>query len=130
LILVRLEELHDQAKSLAEFLIDNLGSRIRVRVKGSTAQVDAPYTKDVKLVVHKFLYHNALADYRIVTAQKTLTLLPPKKEHKHLGTLPVNPGAGSPFSPYRLNPVSSFEFPNYPAASPRKFKQPKKRRES
>jgi hypothetical protein len=131
LILIQLEELRDQAKSLAEFLIDNLGTRIRVRVNGSTVQVDAPHTKDVKLAVHKFLYHNALADYRIVTAQKTLTILPPKKEPRQASTPQVNSGAGlSPFSPYRVNSLSSVEFSNYPAPSPRKFKQPKKKRQT
>jgi hypothetical protein len=130
LILIQLEELRDQAKSLAEFLIDNLGTRIRVRVKGSTVQVDAPHTKDVKLVVHKFLYHNALADYRVVMAQKTLTILPPKKEPRQ-ATPQVNGAAGlSPFSPYRVNSLSSLEFSNYPAPPPRKFKQPKKKRQT
>jgi hypothetical protein len=126
MILVELDRLKDQAKSLAEFLREGLEAQ--VRIKGSEIQVEVARSKDVKLALHKFLHHTGLNDYRIILHQKTLTILPPKKPSKRADTSPLNLGEGvSPFSPYRMNPLSSVEFPNYPAVPPRKYKQPKKK---
>jgi len=126
LIVIELEALKDQAKPLAEFLRESLAGS--VQVKGSTIRIEAGRSRDVKLEVHKFLYHTGRNHYRVVTRAKVLTILSPKKPHARTRPSTTDAGAGiSPFSPYRMNPMASVEFPNYPPVAARKFKRPKKK---
>lgn len=126
LILVDLGKMHDLAKLLAENLRNTL--EVPVQVKGSILQVGVEHNRDVKQTVQKFLHHNGLDHYRIVAGSNNLTVMPPKKPHRLPSEETGALGSGiSPFSPYRMNPISSVEFPNYPPLPARKYKSRRKR---
>ncbi len=127
LTIVDLGKLHELVKPLAEFLGNNLETR--AKVKGSTVQIDQSRHKDVKLALHKFLHHYGLDYYRIVTELETISVLPPKKPHPESPPEQSSFGVGlSPFSPCRMNPMSSVIYPNYPAVPARKYKQRRKKK--
>lgn len=126
MIVVRVEKIHGQAKSLADFLRTALKESIRI--KGAEIQIATASHKQVRLALRKFLHWSGLDDYRIVSSAGVFQLLLPEKPHRQGSSGNVDAGAGiSPFSPYRMNPISAVEFPNYSPVPVRKFRTPKKK---
>jgi hypothetical protein len=114
-----------QAQSLIQFLESNLDESVHMR--GDQIQVDAENHRNVKRTVHKFLHHEGLDDYRVISDGNVLEILMPAKPSQKILKLAGGGASGfSPYSPYRVEPWTTVEFPNYPPAPSRKFKQTKK----
>ena len=70
--------------SAVDFLREHVKSlNGRVSTKGNQIQVEGLKHKEVKLLLHKFLRHNSLDDYRVLSQSGILEIVPP-----HLATHP------------------------------------------
>jgi len=59
---VELKELHDRANEATHFLKSKVEGKMKIR--GSQVQIEGAKTKQVKLLLHKFLHHQGLNHYR------------------------------------------------------------------
>ena len=64
----------------------------RVKSKGNQILVDGPRHKEVKLLLHKFLRHYGLDEYRVLSQAGVLEIVPPHatipSKHEQGGTAP------------------------------------------
>src|SRR2546430_15798212 len=87
---VELRQLHDRANEATEFLKSKVEGKMRT--KGSQLEIEGARTKEVKLLLHKFLHHQGLNHYRVLSQRGVLEATPPEN---HL-LRPPEPGASPP----------------------------------
>ena len=107
---VELKELHDLANEAAKFLKSKLEGRMKT--KGTQVQIEDARTKQVKLLLHKFLHHQGLNHYRVLSQSGVLEVTPPEKHEAHPQEREGSPPTAAQTTPYY--------FPQAPALAPEK----------
>src|SRR5712692_6771513 len=117
---IELKELHDRASEAAQFLKSKVEGKMKT--KGSQVQIEGAKTKQVKLLLHKFLHHQGLNHYRVLSQSGVLEITPPEKH-----VLPPMERVGSPPTAAQTTP---YLFPQTPVLTPKKKKtKPKHKHE-
>ncbi|HZY94700.1 MAG TPA: hypothetical protein VFE98_07590 [Candidatus Bathyarchaeia archaeon] len=75
---VELKNVHDQIGPAAEFLRTHIKGSLRV--KGSQIEIEGVEHYEVKLLLHKFLYHRDLEGYKVHSQVGFIEIVPPRKE--------------------------------------------------
>src|SRR5712692_8086017 len=113
MVFVELKMLPGEAEAAEKFLQSKVQGQIRV--DGSRIEIEDEKARDVKLLLHKFLHHEGLTGYRVLSEPGILRIVPDsraspedeKKEDKIKGVSPF-----PPFSQERL-PLMDVVYPNY-----------------
>src|SRR5256885_14204705 len=113
---VELKELHDRASEATQFLKSKVEGKMRT--KGTQLQIEGANTKEVKLLLHKFLHHQGLNHYRVLSQSGVLEVTPPEKHD--LGH-PLE-REGSPPTAAQTTP---YYFPQAPVLTPERQKKAK-----
>jgi hypothetical protein len=118
---VELKELHDRASEATQFLKSKVEGKMRT--KGTQLQIEGAKTKEIKLLLHKFLHHQGLNHYRVLSQRGVLEVTPPEKHVFHPPEHEGSPPTAAQTTPYL--------FPQTPALTPEKRKRakPKHKRE-
>jgi hypothetical protein len=115
---VELKELQDRASEATQFLKSKVEGKMTA--KGTQLRIEGARTKQVKLLLHKFLHHQGLNHYRVLSQSGTLEVTPPERhvvhEQGHEGSPPTSPQ------------TSPYFFPQTPALTPVKKKKTKPKR--
>jgi len=117
---VELKELHDRANEAIQFLKSKVEGKMRT--KGTQLQIEGARHKEVKLQLHKFLHHQGLDHYRVLSQSGVLEIRPPEKHVLH----PVEREG----SPPAAAQTTAYLFPQTPVLTPKKKKvKPKHKHE-
>src|SRR5712691_6755222 len=118
---VELKELHDRASEATQFLKSKVEGKMKT--KGTQLQIEGAKTKEVKLLLHKFLHHQGLNHYRVLSQGGVLEVTPPEKHVGHTTEREGSPPTAAQTTPYY--------FPQAPVLTPEKRKRakPKHKRE-
>jgi len=112
--------LHDRASEATQFLKSKVEGKMRT--KGTQLQIEGAKTKEVKLLLHKFLHHQGLNHYRVLSQSGVLEVTPPEKHVLHPPEREGSPPTATQTTPYL--------FPQTPALTPKKKKtKPKHKHE-
>lgn len=114
---VELKELHDRASEAAQFLKSKVEGKMKT--KGTQLQIEGARTKEVKLLLHKFLHHQGLNHYRVLSQSGILEVTPPEK---HVAREPERVG-----SPPTAPQTTPYYFPQTPVLTAEKKKKTKPR---
>ncbi len=112
---VELKELRDRANEAIQFLKSKVEGKMKT--KGTQLQIEGARHKEVKLQLHKFLHHQGLDHYRVLSQSGVLEITPPEKHVLH----PVE-REGSPPTAAQTTP---YLFPQTPVLTPAKKKRAK-----
>jgi hypothetical protein len=112
---VELKELHDRASEATAFLKSKVEGKMKA--KGTQLQIEGARTKEVKLLLHKFLHHQGLDHYRVLSQRGILEVTPPEKHVMHEQAREGSPPTSPQTSPYF--------FPQTPALTPERKKKTK-----
>jgi hypothetical protein len=112
---VELKELHDRASEATQFLKSKVEGKMKI--KGSQLQIEGAKTKEVKLLLHKFLHHQGLTHYRVLSQSGVLEITPPEKHEVHPPEREGSPPTAAQTTPYY--------FPQAPVLTPAKKKRGK-----
>ena len=115
---VELKELHDRANEASQFLKSKVEGKMKA--KGTQLQIEGAKTKQVKLLLHKFLHHQGLNHYRVLSQRGVLEVTPPEKHEVHPPAREGSPPAAAQSTPYY--------FPQAPILTPEKKKKTKPKR--
>src|SRR5256885_15537348 len=115
MLTVELKELQDRASEATQFLKPKVEGKIKT--KGTHLQIEGEKTKQVKLLLHKFLHHQGLNHYRVLSQSGVLEVTPPEKHVLHPPEREVSPPTAAQTSPYY--------FPQAPVLTPEKKKRAK-----
>ncbi len=115
MLTVELKELHDRASEATQFLKSKVEGKMRA--KGTQFQIEGAKTKQVKLLLHKFLHHQGLDHYRVLSQSGVLEVTPPEKHILHLPEHVGSPPSAAQTTPYL--------FPQTPALTPEKKRKAK-----
>jgi len=115
---VELKELHDRANEASQFLKSKVEGKMKA--KGTQLQIEGAKTKQVKLLLHKFLHHQGLNHYRVLSQRGVLEVTPPEKHEVHPQAREGSPPAAAQSTPYY--------FPQAPILTPEKKKKTKPKR--
>jgi hypothetical protein len=110
LLTVELKELHDRASEATQFLKSKIEGKMKT--KGTQVQIEGAKTKEVKLLLHKFLHHQGLNHYRVLSQSGVLEVTPPEKHQVY-----PPERAGSPPTAAQTTP---YYFPQAPVLTPEK----------
>ena len=118
---VELKALQDRSSEAAQFLKSKVEGKMKT--KGTQLQIEGAKTKEVKLLLHKFLHHQGLNHYRVLSQSGVLEITPPEKHVVHPMEREGSPPTAAQTTPYL--------FPQTPALTPEKRKRakPKHKRE-
>ena len=107
---IELKELHDRASEAAQFLKSKVEGKMTT--KGTQLKIEGGRTKEIKLLLHKFLHHQGLNHYRVLSQSGVLEVTPPEKhvvhEPERVGSAPTAPQ------------TTPYYFPQAPVLSPEK----------
>src|SRR5207245_3957061 len=112
---VELKELHDRASEATQFLKSKVKGKMKA--KGTQLQIEGARTKEVKLLLHKFLHHQGLNHYRVLSQSGVLEITPPEKHE-------VRPPEREGSSPTAAQ-TTPYLFPQTPVLTPEKKKRAK-----
>lgn len=102
-------------KNLSEFLTSRLLTQVVQR--GSAIELEAPKSRDVKLLLHKFLHSNALNEYRVLSHEGVLEIVHLKPEEMKIerpeGLKPSMPGPIAAI-PHNVKPSDMVEWSSHP----------------
>jgi hypothetical protein len=112
---VELKELHDRASEATQFLKSKVEGKMKI--KGSQLQIEGAKTKEVKLLLHKFLHHQGLNHYRVLSQSGVLEITPAEKHEVHPLEREGSPPTAAQTTPYY--------FPQAPVLTPEKKKKAK-----
>ena len=112
---VELKELHERASEATQFLKSKVEGKMKT--KGSQVQIEGAKTKEVKLLLHKFLHHQGLNHYRVLSQSGVLEVTPPEKHEVH----PLEREG----SPPTAAQTTAYYFPQAPVLTPEKKKRAK-----
>jgi hypothetical protein len=118
---VELKELQDRANEVTQFLKSKVEGKMKT--KGTQLQIEGARHKEVKLQLHKFLHHQGLAHYRVLSQRGVLEVRPPEKHEVH----PLK-GGGSPPTTAQTMPYLFPQTPVLPSEKKKRAK-PKHKRE-
>ncbi len=107
--------MHDRSSEAAQFLKSKVEGKMKT--KGTQLQIEGAKTKEVKLLLHKFLHHQGLNHYRVLSQSGVLEVTPPEK---HVVHEPERVGS-SPTAPQ----TTPYYFPQTPVLTPEKKKKAK-----
>jgi len=123
LVTVELRMLPGEAGPATKFLQSRVQGQIKV--DGNRIEIEDEKGLDVKLLLRKFLHHEGLTGYRVLSQSGTLKIVPdntpaPEKqpENDKIKGVPPFP----PSSTERL-PLMDVVYPNYTSDRPRLFKK-------
>ncbi len=127
MVIVELRMLPGEAQAVTRFLQSKVHDQIKVN--GNSIEIEDKEGLDVKLLLRKFLHHEGLAGYRVLSQSGTLRIVPdnapvqeePPENDKVKGVPPF-----PPLSTERL-PLMDVVYPNYTSDRPRMFKKEKSR---
>jgi hypothetical protein len=127
LVIVELRMLPGEAQAVTRLLQSKVHDQIKVN--GNSIEIEDKEGLDVKLLLRKFLHHEGLAGYRVLSQSGTLRIVPdnapvqeePPENDKVKGVPPF-----PPLSTERL-PLMDVVYPNYTSDRPRMFKKEKSR---
>ena len=112
---VELKALQDRSSEAVQFLKSKVEGKMKT--KGTQLQIEGAKTKEVKLLLHKFLHHQGLNHYRVLSQSGILEVTPPEKHEVHpperVGSTPT----AAQTTPYY--------FPQAPVLTPEKKKKAK-----
>jgi hypothetical protein len=74
MVIVELRMLPGEAGAATKFLQSRLQGRIKVA--GNRIEIEDQKGRDVKLLLHKFLHHEGLTGYRVLSQSGTLKIVP------------------------------------------------------
>lgn len=128
MVVVELTMLPGEAGAATKFLQSKIKSGMKVN--GNKIEIEDEKGRDVKLLLHKFLHHEGLDGYRVLSESGTLKVVPdddsareePPENDKIKGIPPF-----PPLSTERL-PLMDVVYPNYTSGRfepPRKLKKEK-----
>jgi hypothetical protein len=112
---VDLKELHDRASEATQFLKSKVEGKMKA--KGTQLQIEGARTKEVKLQLHKFLHHQGLNHYRVLSQGGVLEVTLPEKHEVHPLQREGSPPTAAQTTPYY--------FPQAPVLTPEKKKRTK-----
>jgi hypothetical protein len=112
---IELKALRDRAGEAAQFLKSKLEGKMKT--KGTQLQIEGARTKEVKLLLHKFLHHQGLNHYRVLSQGGILEVTPPETHVLH----PVVPEGSGPTA----TQTTPYFFPQAPVLTPEKKKRAK-----
>jgi hypothetical protein len=115
ILTVELKELHDRASEATQFLKSKIEGKMKA--KGTQLQIEGARTKEVKLILHKFLHHQGLNHYRVLSQNGVLEVTPPEKHEAHPLEREGSPPTAAQTTPYY--------FPQAPVLTPEKKKKVK-----
>jgi hypothetical protein len=115
---VELKALQDRSIEAVQFLKSKVEGKMKT--KGTQLQIEGARTKEVKLVLHKFLHHQGLNHYRVLSQGGILEVTPPEKHIVHAQGREGLPPTAAQTTPYL--------FPQTPALLPEKKKKAKPKR--
>jgi hypothetical protein len=115
MLTVELKELHDRASDATQFLKSKVEGKMKI--KGTQLQIEGARTKEVKLLLHKFLHHQGLNHYRVLSQSGVLEVTPPEKHEVHPLEREGSPPTAAQTTPYY--------FPQAPVLTPEKKKKAK-----
>jgi len=113
MLTVELKELHDRASEATQFLKSKVEGKMKT--KGTQLQIEGAKTKQVKLLLHKFLHHQGLNHYRVLSQSGVLEVTPPEKHVLHPPEREGSPPTAAQTTPYY--------FPQAPVLTPEKKKR-------
>src|SRR5437899_8874299 len=117
---VELKALQDRSSEAAQFLKSKVEGKMKT--KGTQLQIEGAKTKEVKLLLHKFLHHQGLNHYRVLSQSGVLEVTPTEKHVLH----PME-HVGSPPTAAQ---TTTYLLPQTPALTPKKKKtKPKHKHE-
>ncbi|OLE87192.1 MAG: hypothetical protein AUF79_14640 [Crenarchaeota archaeon 13_1_20CM_2_51_8] len=115
-----------EAQAATKFLQSKIQGQIKVT--GNQIEIDDEKGLDVKLLLHKFLHHEGLTGYRVLSQSGTLRIVPDnaaapeeQPENDKIKGIPPLP----PLSTERL-PLMDVVYSNYTSDRPRMFKKEKR----
>jgi hypothetical protein len=118
LVTVELRMLPGEASAATKFLQSRVHGQIKV--KGNRIEIVDEPGLDLKLLLRKFLHHEGLAGYRVLSESGTLKILP-----ENLPTRDEHPANGKnkgipPFPPLSTErlPLMDVVYPNYTSDRP------------
>jgi len=128
MVIVELRMLPGEAGAATKYLQSKLQGRIKI--EGNRIEITDVKGREVKLLLHKFLHHEGLTGYRVLSQSGTLKIVPentssreePPENAKIKGVPPF-----PPLSTERL-PLMDIIYPNYTSdrfEPPRKIKKGK-----
>jgi hypothetical protein len=126
LVTVELKQLRSEKSSAQEFLRERINSEIKI--SGTRIEFPSEKTKDLKLLLHKFLHEKNLTNFRVLSGRGVLEIAPTAvrrevdDDDKVRGVPPF-----PPLSDERL-PLGGVLYPNYGPSSIRWIQKPKKDR--
>src|SRR6267378_4952049 len=109
---VELKALQDRSSEAAQFLKSKVEGKMKT--KGTQLQIEGARHKEVKLQLHKFLHHQGLDHYRVLSQRGVLEVTPSEKHEVH-----ILERAGSPPTTAQTMP---YLFPQTPVLAPEKKK--------
>ena len=112
---IELKELHDRASDAAQFLKTKVEGKMIT--KGTQIKIEDAKTKEIKLLLHKFLHHQGLNHYRVLSQSGVLEVTPPEKHVVHEPERVGSPPTAPQTTPYY--------FPQTPVLAPEKKKKAK-----
>ena len=110
---VELKELRDRTSEAVQFLKSKVEGKMKI--KGTQLQIEGARTKEVKLLLHKFLHHQGLNRYRVLSQSGVLEVTPPEKHVVHEPERVGSPPTAPQTTPYY--------FPQTPVLTPEKKKK-------
>ena len=126
MVTVQLRMLPGEAQAATKFLQSKIQGQIKVT--GNQIEIDDEKGLDVKLLLHKFLHHEGMTGYRVLSQSGTLRIVPDnaaapeeQPENDKIKGIPPLP----PLSTERL-PLMDVVYPNYTSDRPRMFKKEKR----
>jgi hypothetical protein len=112
---VELKELQDRASEATQFLKSKVEGKMKT--KGTQLQIEGARTKEVKLLLHKFLHHQGLNHFRVLSQSGVLEITPPERHVVH--------EQGREGSPPTAPQTTPYYFPQTPVLTPEKMKKAK-----
>jgi hypothetical protein len=109
-VTIELKKLHDRASEATQFLKSKVKGKMKT--KGTQLQIEGGKTKEVKLLLHKFLHHQGLDHYRVLSQSGVLEVTLPEKHVVH----PL----GRQGSPPTASQTTPYYFPQTPVLTPEK----------
>ena len=124
MVTVELKRLRGGKTSAQEFLQERVNGEIKI--DGTRVELSSEKTKEVKLLLHKFLHENDLTNFRILSHEGVLEIAPAtvrkesEDDDKVKGVPPF-----PPLSDERL-PLGAVLYPNYGSPAIKWTQKPKK----
>jgi len=95
---VELKAIQDRTSEAAQFLKSKIQGKMKT--KGTQVLIEGARTKDVKLLLHKFLHHQGLNHYRVLSQSGILEVTPPESNIVHEARNEGSPPTAPQTTPY------------------------------